>query len=80
MLRPYTRKKFMKFKDKVVLITGAGRGYGRELAKAFAAEGARIAINDISPMRNNERDSHEFQPCITNSAPFTSCWRSRSPH
>lgn len=40
----------MIFKDKIVLITGAGRGYGRELAKAFAAQGARIALNDISPM------------------------------
>ena len=40
----------MNFKDKVVLITGAGRGYGRELSKAFAAEGARIAVNDVSPM------------------------------
>ncbi len=40
----------MNFKDKVVLITGAGRGYGRELAKAFAAQGARLALNDISPM------------------------------
>ena len=40
----------MTFKNKVVLITGAGRGYGRELAKAFAKAGARIAINDISPM------------------------------
>ena len=39
----------MIFKDKVVLITGAGRGYGRELAKAFAAQGARLALNDISP-------------------------------
>ncbi len=40
----------MNFKDKVALITGAGRGYGRELAKAFAAQGARLALNDISPM------------------------------
>jgi len=39
----------MRFKDKVVLITGAGRGYGREIAKAFAVEGALVALNDISP-------------------------------
>ncbi len=40
----------MNFKDKTVLITGAGRGYGRELAKAFAKAGARLALNDISPL------------------------------
>jgi len=40
----------MTFKNKVVLITGAGRGYGRQLAKAFAAQGAQVVVNDISPM------------------------------
>lgn len=36
-------------KDQVVLITGAGKGSGRLLAKAFAAQGACVAANDISP-------------------------------
>jgi NAD(P)-dependent dehydrogenase (short-subunit alcohol dehydrogenase family) len=35
---------------KVVLITGAGKGSGRLLAKAFAERGARVAANDISPI------------------------------
>ncbi len=39
----------MNFKNKVILITGAGRGYGRELAKEFASRGAILALNDISP-------------------------------
>jgi meso-butanediol dehydrogenase/(S,S)-butanediol dehydrogenase/diacetyl reductase len=39
---------------KVILITGAGRGSGRELALALAAQGATIAANDISPLNVDE--------------------------
>jgi len=39
----------INLKDKVVLITGAGKGAGRALAIAFAAQGAIVAANDISP-------------------------------
>lgn len=40
--------------DKVVLITGAGKGSGRLLARAFAERGAIVAANDISPVNVEE--------------------------
>jgi len=41
-------------KDKIVLITGAGKGSGRLLAKAFAEHGVIVAANDISPINVEE--------------------------
>lgn len=35
-------------KDRVVIITGAGGGLGAAYAKAFAAEGAKVVVNDIN--------------------------------
>jgi len=35
-----------EFKNKVVVITGAGRGLGRSHALAFAAQGAKVIVND----------------------------------
>lgn len=34
--------------DKVVLITGAGSGFGREMAITFASKGANLVLNDIN--------------------------------
>ena len=43
-----------EFAGKVVLITGAGKGTGAALAESFAARGARVALNDISPINVDE--------------------------
>lgn len=34
-----------RFQDKIVLVTGSGRGIGREIALRFASEGANLVVN-----------------------------------
>jgi len=50
-----------KLTDKIFLITGAGRGVGRLLAQALAAEGAIIAANDITPINLDETIAYIHQ-------------------
>ncbi len=37
----------MDFSNKVVIVTGASRGLGREYARQFARRGANVAVNDV---------------------------------
>jgi NAD(P)-dependent dehydrogenase (short-subunit alcohol dehydrogenase family) len=41
----------MKLRNQVALVTGAGRNIGEEVAKLFAAEGAKVAIVDLDQVR-----------------------------
>ena len=44
----------MRLKDKVVLVTGAARGIGREIAASFAKEGCDIVAWDINMQETDE--------------------------
>lgn len=44
----------MRFTDKVVLITGAGRGMGRAIALAYAREGAHVVVSARTESRGAE--------------------------
>ncbi len=47
----------MRLKDKIAIVTGAGSGFGRGIALRFAAEGAKVVVNDL----NAENGEHTVE-------------------
>ena len=45
-----------RLKDKVAIITGAGRGIGKEICLYLAKEGAKIVVNDLGGDRDGSGD------------------------
>jgi 3-oxoacyl-[acyl-carrier protein] reductase len=54
----------MKFKDKVVLVTGGAAGIGKATALRFAAEGASVAICDIDEATGRETQNLLGEGCV----------------
>lgn len=54
-------------KDKVAIVTGAGRGVGRGIALALAAEGVHLGLADIDP-RSGEEVAKEASACGVNAS------------
>jgi NAD(P)-dependent dehydrogenase (short-subunit alcohol dehydrogenase family) len=55
----------MRFEDDVVIVTGAGRGLGREHALAFAARGAAVVVNDVMDEAGGTSPAHDVAAEIT---------------
>ena len=51
----------LKFAGKVVLVTGASRGIGAEIARSFAREGATVVVNYLS---NTEAANAVVAQCV----------------
>ena len=78
-----------RLKNKIALVTGAGKGIGRAIAKCFANEGARVLINarthkDLESLANEIKrgngDCHIFAGDVTNPEIVSAMFAELSSH
>lgn len=49
------------FTDKIAIVTGAGRGIGKEIAKTLAAKGALVIVNYCGSAKRAEETVQEIE-------------------
>lgn len=56
----------MNFKDKVIVITGAGAGLGKDYAFYFASKGAKVVVNDLGVSTSGEGNNNKAADVVVN--------------
>jgi len=76
-----TNETVMLLRNRVALVTGAARGLGWGIARAFGIAGARVCVTDISDeelarcARDLAADGTDFQTCHSDVADLAECER-----